>query len=370
MRIALLASASLLAGLYVAACGGGETNDSSDDDTNSTTGVSDGGAGGGTTTTGEGGSGGLGFTGSGGMGSGGEMGCLAEEAEATTSPLDIVVLLDRSGSMAGSLWNGSVDALTQFFQNPGGAGISASLTYFPPPNNSDLCQPTSYDPPHVPLTDLVDPSALVSNMQSQTPGGAYTPTWGGLYGALLYANALQDQNPDHVVIVVLASDGDPTTCNTDVPTIAGLAQTAYDYNGVRTFVIAIQGSTVSNLDQIAAAGQTVQALDVTMDITLFKQKMDEIRAQVLACEYVIPDPGSGDFDPTKVNVKYTPGGTGTPEDIPQAENAGDCGNDPGWYYDNPAAPTKIFFCPATCETIQADGAAKVDFVFGCPTIVN
>src|SRR5690606_18079613 len=144
-----------------------------------------------TTTSGEGGAGGLSFVGSGGMGTGGEMGCLAEEAEATTSPLDIVVLLDRSGSMAGSLWNGSVSALTSFFQSPGGADISAAISYFPPPVETGVCQPGSYNPPHVPLTSLANPSALIDDMQLQDPGGDYTPTWGGLYGALLYANELQ-----------------------------------------------------------------------------------------------------------------------------------------------------------------------------------
>ena len=81
---------------------------------------------------------------------------------------------------------------------------------------------------------------------------------------------------------------------------------------MRTFVIAIQGSTIANLDQIAAAGGTMAAYDVTNDIMLFQQKMDE-RKDVLACEFVIPDPTSGTFDPTKVNVEYTPGGNGTPE---------------------------------------------------------
>jgi hypothetical protein len=174
-----------------------------------------------------------------------------------------------------------------------------------------------------------------------------------------------------VVIVVLASDGDPTSCNTNIQDIASLADTALAYNGVRTFVIAIAGSTVANLDQIAAAGGTQAAFDVTNDITLFAQKMDEIRKEVLACELLIPDPGNGDeFDPTKVNVSYTPGDGSMAQDIPQAQDLDDCGGNPGWYYDNPAAPTKILLCPATCTTVQADDMAKVDFVFGCPTVLN
>lgn len=369
MRTASIASVSLLAGLWLVACGD-DTSNSSGNSTSSSQGGGGTGGAGATTTSSQSGTGGQIFVGSGGGGTGGEEGCLAEEAEATTSPLDIVVLLDRSGSMAGARWDGSVGALTAFFQDPGGSDISAAISYFPPPVEVNVCQPESYDPPQVPLTSLANPAALVDDMQAQFPGGDYTPTWAGLYGALLYANDLQDQNPDHVVIVVLASDGDPTTCNTDIPSIAELADTAYQYNGVRTFVIAIQGSTVANLDQIAAAGQTTAALDVTTDINLFKQKMDEIRAEVLSCEYVIPDPTSGEFDATKVNVKYTPGGSGTPQSIPQAQSAGDCGSGAGWYYDNPAAPTKIFFCPSTCEEIQSDEAAKVGFVFGCPTIIK
>src|SRR5690606_2746451 len=149
------------------------------------------------TTTGNGGSGGLIFSGSGGAGTGGDMGCLAEEAEATTSPLDIIVLLDRSGSMQGGLWDGSVSALSSFFQNPGGTEISAAISYFPPPNDTGLCQPSSYVPPHVALTDLTtNASVLVDDMQAQSPGGDYTPTWGGLYGALLYANQVQDQRSE------------------------------------------------------------------------------------------------------------------------------------------------------------------------------
>ena len=161
-----------------------------------------------------------------------------------------------------------------------------------------------------------------------------------------------------MVIVVLASDGDPTSCNTSITDISALAARAYAYNGVRTFVIAIQGSTIANLDQIAAAGAFMAAYDVTNDIMLFQQKMDEDRKDVLACEFVIPDPTSGTFDPTKVNVEYTPGGNGTPKNIPQASDAADCGNDPRWYYDNPAAPTKIIFCPASCALIQADDMAS------------
>jgi hypothetical protein len=354
-----------------AACGAGEDRGSGSG-SGSPSAAATGGAGGTTSTGGAAVT--IGSGGSGGnfnpVGTGGGENCLEGTAEATISPLDIVVVLDRSFSMAGTIWNGSVNALTQFFQNPGGTDISAGITYMPPPNNQPECQPSSYNPPDVPIVSLATSSmALVNDMQSQTPTGNTTPLWAALYGTYQYANDVQDQNTDHVVIVVLASDGDPTSCNSNVNDIADLAAQALAYNGVRTFTIAILGGAIANLDQIAAAGGTMSAYDVTNDITQFKQKMDEIRKEVLACEYVIPDSGM-EFDPTKVNVNYYPGGNPPPQSLPQAASLADCGNDPGWYYDNPAAPTKILLCPASCNVIQLDDTAKVEFVFGCPTIVN
>lgn len=366
--------ATAVLALMVAACDAG--SDGSGTSTSSGSGGSGGDADGGSTSTtpGTGGSGGV-FNPTGSGGAGADDNCLETSQEGTISPLDIIVLLDRSASMQGALWDGSVSALTSFFQMPGGADVSAALSYFPPPGSADECQPASYEPPHVPIVDLATSAGtLVTDLGGQSPAGDYTPTKAALYGTLVYANDYQDLNPDHVVVVVLASDGDPNECRSTNPEniadIAALAATALNYNGVRTYVVAIAGATVSNLDQIAAAGGTGAAIDVTSDIMLFQQAMDDIRREVLACEFVIPEPEGQDFDPSKVNVEYTPGNGDPTENLPQADNLADCGDQPGWYYDNPSAPTKIILCPASCDIVQADDMAGVDFIFGCPTIVN
>jgi len=169
--------------------------------------------------------------------------------------------------------------------------------------------------------------------------------------------------------VVFASDGDPNSCpgnENQIPVISGLASSALNYNGVQTYVIAIAGATLSNLNQIASAGGTGVAYDVTNDINAFSQKMAEIRATALACEYLLPPPPEGEvLDINKVAVSYTPGGGGVPKQIPKAEDAGDCGSGEGWYYDNDVTPTKVLLCPASCQTVQSDGEAKVDVLFGC-----
>ena len=39
----------------------------------------------------------------------------------------------------------------------------------------------------------------------------------------------------------------------------------------------------------------------------------------------------------------------------------------GWYYDDPANPTRIVVCPDTCATLQSASDARVDVLLGCAT---
>jgi hypothetical protein len=358
---------SLASGLMLAAAceaGGGSTFGDVDDGAGTESG-----------TGGAGGSGGETFVGSGGVfnpsGGGGMEQCAGTEAAAEPKKLHMLVVLDRSGSMSGAKWTGSIDALTSYINDPASDGTAMGLNYFPPLDlNDDECAQDTYDPPMVPIGDLPANGATLINSMNMTSTTGLTPTYGAMRGSLQVATALQDQYPDDAVIVVLASDGDPTSCDTSIPNIAALSSSAYGYNGVRTFAIAIQGSDLTDLSTIATAGGG-EAFDVSTNINLFKDKLEEIRANALGCEYTIPEPMEGEeFDPLKVNVEYTPGGMGTPEDLPQADNAGDCGNMPGWYYDNPTDPTKIILCPASCDAITNDTNAQVNLIFGCPTVLN
>jgi hypothetical protein len=74
--------------------------------------------------------------------------------------------------------------------------------------------------------------------------------------------------------------------------------------------------------------------------------------------------------PNEVNFTYTPGGTSEPITLPRADNLGDCGDAPGWYYDNNQAPQKILLCPASCEIVKNDDEAAVAAAFGCTSILN
>jgi hypothetical protein len=267
--------------------------------------------------------------------------------QAELIPLDILILLDRSGSMYGTNWDGSVNALTSFVNAPTSAGISTGIVYYPLDSvpYDEQCDYTLYDVPVVDMGELpANAAAMVSSLQAEDPNGGTTPTYGALKGTLFWATAYQDANPNRKVIVVLATDGAPNSCpsspvdQNSTAQIGNLAASALNYNGVQTFVVAIDGSNVAALNQIAAAGGTGMAFDVTSNINAFSDKMEEIRKQALACEFNIPEPPMGDqVDPEKVAVKYTPGGSDMGMEIPKTTNFGSCGSSDGWYYDNDAS---------------------------------
>lgn len=95
-----------------------------------------------------------------------------------------------------------------------------------------------------------------------------------------------------------------------------------------------------------------------------------VQSAQLSCEYDIPPPPQGEtLDPKKVNVNYTPAGQATMP-ILFVEKAADCGSKGGWYYDNPAAPTKIIMCPTTCDVLKADSTGKIEVLFGCETVIQ
>ncbi len=335
-----------------------------------------------------------------GEGSGGEgAGCDAQVREGQRGPVDMYFLVDSSGSMGdevsgGSKWDVISNALIGFLEDPRSAGTGAGIGYFPVETGSctsgqagcicipfinlcfategGACEPGDYATPAVQLALPAPTATIVDDIRAHEIGGG-TPTRPALEGALEYLSAWATEHPERKPVLVLATDGEPEDCDQNTPQdVADVAASALNGpNQVRTFVIGV-GSSLLNLNLVPEAGGTGQAflVDTGGDVAKeFADALDEIRGAAASCDFGIPDASSGSeaIDPKKVNVSYIPSGSTTPTRVPQAAmgDPSNCDSDGGWYYDDPAAPTLIKLCEATCEALST-GSIQVEF--GCDTI--
>jgi hypothetical protein len=316
--------------------------------------------------------------------------CAATAFQAEGRKLDLLVLMDGSGSMNDPVngvkkWDLLVTALSTFVKDPQSAGIGVALTYFGFPagfdDTGDLvvsCDESDYETPAVPFGDLpANATPFVSSLTAYKPEGG-TPTLPALEGAQTYASAWLARHLTHRVNIVLATDGEPNDCDSTVDAVAEVAaKGANQTDPVLTYVIGV-GASLTSLDQVATAGGTGHAfiIDTTGDTTArFIEAMNAIRARaVLPCEYEIPRADGGVVDVDKVNVTFTAstdGGRGSKTLILQVPTANDCApSDGGWYYDDPVAPTTIKLCEASCARAKADEGGRIDILVGCKTATS
>ncbi len=374
-------------------------------------------------------------TGTGGAGGGFEE-CAGESHIASRDPLDLVIMLDQSGSMASpigsdTLWSLTTDAIAQFVVAPEAEGVGVGLQYFPLPDGpcascngcfspdvqvtsqtgacccssptgqscaladgapcptggicfqgscisggaNGTCDVSDYATLEVAVDVIPNVGPAISTSLGNHAPDGLTPTAPALAGAIQAAQARAAQYPDHIVAVVLATDGTPTECDPlDEASIANLAAAAYAGSPqVLTFVIGLGNLTALDAIALAGSGNTQDAFIIQPGANTTQQLVDAlnaIRGELLDCAFDIPQPETGTLDYDEVNVQYTPEGASQPTIIPRVNGAADCGTEVAWYYDNPAAPTQIVMCPAACDELEALGSVELQIVLGCATVVK
>jgi hypothetical protein len=248
--------------------------------------------------------------------------------------------------------------------------------------NADSCEKADYATPAVGIANLPGVKAALDGAIAQTTPEGATPTSAALQGAVEYAGAWAKNNPNHVTVAVLATDGAPTRCDpTDAAGVAKIAADAAAGNPkLLTFVIGMIAPNETGpkklLNDVAMAGGSgsaffvdPQSQNVAND---FQVALEAIRGTALACEYLIPQPSQGDtIDYGKVNVEHTPSGADSADTIFYVGSKDNCDpNKGGWYYDvepMQGTPTKILVCPATCAVFKTGGTVKIRV--GCETVV-
>jgi hypothetical protein len=307
-----------------------------------------------------------------------DLSCAGVGQKAMLVPVNLVVLLDRSGSMGDGTngdptlkWDPVTAGLDAFFADPDSAGMQAALGFFSNPFATSLideCNPGEYFvPPPVPMMPLPDTTTFSAKIAQVMPMGD-TPTKPALDGAIGYAQQLQMTSTARTAIV-LVTDGEPDTCDSSVQDVAlDAAKVAAD---IPTYVIGV-GDNIAGLNDIAMSGGTGQATfvsvgDATQTKNDFLTALEDIRGLVLKCEFPVPSPPANmTLDFSKVNVLYTPSNAAQIE----LQYDANCANGTGWIYDDPKKPTKVQLCPQTCTTVRADHGGAIDVVFGCTTDGN
>ncbi len=242
----------------------------------------DGGAGGSGGTSSTGGSGGQGAGGatggSGGTGTGGS------DAGCTKKPLDIMVLLDRSGSMTtDNRWtalqkglsvlstSGAAGAGLQFLPLVGSGTAPSSCQTDPDCGNfapcfggtcigdGSSCTVADYATPAVGIAALPAVMTQINASLAGTSPNGNTPMQPALTGTLDYAQSFAKSHTSQSVTVLMITDGEPTGCTgNDINTVSAAAAAAYNGTpSIKTWVMGI--GTVANLDMVAQAGGTQNA---------------------------------------------------------------------------------------------------------------
>jgi len=339
--------------------------------------------------------------------------CATSVVKADKIPLDLYVMLDQSSSMNDGVSGGSTKwktvtaALGTFVQQPGLDGVSVGIQYFGVPHGGascsvlsctqdsdcgasacgpcflnvctgivssggDSCDASDYATPNVEIAPLPGVAPQIVSSMNAHSAKTGTPTSAALQGAVDHARAWKMTHASDAVVAVLATDGDPSECVTDLTQIDAIASTALAGTpSIMTFVIGV-GPSLTSLNGIAAAGGTTQAFLVDTGGNVnqqFLDAMNAIRHAALGCQYQIPLPTTGSPDYGQVNVVYQPMG-GNAQTFPMVMDMASCpasGN--GWYYDNPSAPTQIVLCPASCTLVEGDMTGEVDVTLGCSTVI-
>jgi len=327
-------------------------------------------------------------------------GCVGQNYEGESIPLDIYIMFDSSLSMnctidavkQGNSWPSELcqgtdpritpvrEAVRQFLEDDQSRGIGVGLGFFGDfPAGRTSCDPADYADPDVGIADLPgNAPAVLEELNAAEPTGE-TPTGAAIRGACQYIGVWHEQHPGRKKVILFVTDGVPEAPSTDDcnPTlddaVAAAADCLENAPNVETYVLGV-GQALDNLNNIAQAGGTERAYlvdgsggaDVSQSVV---QALNAIRADaVIPCTLPIPTPSGGaavDLNSVNIGICDSSGAAVSSFNV---ETAGDCGDQRGaWYYDDNG--TTIQLCDATCDTVGVAGATLY-FTLGCQIVTD
>jgi hypothetical protein len=275
-------------------------------------------------------------------------------------PPDLLVVLDRSGSMSSPIfsippnfvpkWNIMRDALNGLageYQD----NIRFGLLEFP---TDDDCAVNGGTAVRVPID--IDQAPEIQSYFSSRSANGNTPAQLGLAAALTHYNTLPVNPAGRYVL--FATDGEPN-CSTGDPAAETVAAvTALASAGIKTYVLGFgDGFTDDSvLEDSAIAGLVPRPTSphyyAANSASELAAVFDTIAGGIVvpSCSYALDE-----APPEPDNVTVTLNGVA----VPRSPSHGD-----GWDY-HPDAMTITFF-GSYCDQITGGAIAEVSFVYGCP----
>lgn len=305
----------------------------------------------------------------GGPGGDEECASMTTPAENKKQPADIIVIVDNSGSMdfeAGSVQDNlnafsqqiidsMIDVRVVLISSYPGDGNGICID---PPLGSGGCNDNDTNPPLFSHLDVrvASNDALEILLDQQ-------PVWGPI------------MRPDAALHFMVVTDDESDIAALDFDNALKALSPTYALYKLHGIVCTTECEETAAIGQVyMTLGQLTGGIISDLCLQDFQPVFDQLATEVIsgaqiACEWDVPAPPEGeDFDPSKVNVEFDDGMGGGFE-IGYVESEAECANVvDGWYYDNPAAPTKILACPQTCQKIQGVDTAQINISLGCDTI--
>lgn len=280
-------------------------------------------------------------------------GCGGQRYEAARNAANLLIVLDRSGSMVTntvpgttpehSRWEVAKEAVVRVLDQNNGQ-IRFGLLLYPGYGKTCTGEACQVEPdPQIAIGDNT-----VGDIESYLPDvdtcSLRTPIAGALEAAGNYAG-LADTT--HANYVLLLTDGEQTSeCTGDPGNVA--AALASRTPPIKTFVVGFGGGVnTTQLGNIAEKGGTGSYYQAD-DAAGLQSAFDAIAGSVLTCSYTLSDDPP---DPDDLGVYFDGEGV-----APDATN--------GWTYQ--ATGRLLEFHGDACTQIKSGSVTQLDVIFGCP----
>lgn len=308
-------------------------------------------------------------------------GCAGQVYEGEAVPLDLYLMFDQSGSMS-TVVDDATDttridivrtAVEAFLEDEESIGMGAGIGYFGhQPLGETTCDVAEYSEPDVEIGSLpAQEDALLDSLAAREPTGE-TPTGSAIRGACEYVASYRTDHAGRNPAILLVTDGEPKAplseevCAPTLDDAVEAAERCYEEHGIRIYVLGV-GPSLTNLRVIAEAGGTEDAFLADLDNSA--QVLDAFRAvryaAQLPCDLSLGDSVTSDElnfeDSTVAYLDFQC----TYSDVPRVADESECGDEAGWYFDDPDTPTTIHLCEITCGDVKSTGR-QLYYSLGCP----